>query len=90
LALTFLKRKSISHCLLGHSKKQNIQACMLTSIFNLHSAPGKSRALISYEKHYQLQGKKDGHNNFNRFQKPAGASPNTTLEPRKGEILFVS
>uniref|UniRef100_A0A2N9EIA3 ABC transporter domain-containing protein n=1 Tax=Fagus sylvatica TaxID=28930 RepID=A0A2N9EIA3_FAGSY len=50
--------------------------------------PGKSRALISYEKHYQLQGKKDGHNNFNRFQKPAGASPNTTLEPRKGRMIL--
>lgn len=58
--------------------------------FNLHSAPGKSRALISYEKHSQLQGKNDCHNNLNRDQTPTGASPKTTVEPRKGEKVFLS
>lgn len=58
--------------------------------FNLHSAPGKSRALISYEKHSQLQGKNDSHNNLNRDQTPTGASPKTNIEPRKGEKVFLS
>ncbi|KAK9991983.1 hypothetical protein SO802_026968 [Lithocarpus litseifolius] len=51
-------------------------------------SPGKSRALISYEKHSQLQGKKDSHNNLNRDQTPTGASPKTTVEPRKGKMIL--
>nr|XP_023885614.1 pleiotropic drug resistance protein 3-like isoform X1 [Quercus suber]POE69405.1 pleiotropic drug resistance protein 3 [Quercus suber] len=51
-------------------------------------SPGKSRALISYEKHSQLQGKKDSHNNLNRDQTPTGASPKTTVEPRKGRMIL--
>jgi hypothetical protein len=56
---------------------------------NIHSAPGKSRALISYEEYFQLQGKRDSHNNLEGDRKLSGASPKTTLETRKGENAFL-
>lgn len=64
--------------------------CMLTYNFNIHSAPGKSRALISYERYSQLQGIKDSYNNSDRGTIPTRASPKTTSEARKGENASVS
>ncbi|KAG6731444.1 hypothetical protein I3842_01G129400 [Carya illinoinensis] len=50
--------------------------------------PGKSRALISYERYSQLQGIKERYNNSDRGTNPTGASPKTTSEARKGRMIL--
>lgn len=58
----------------------------------LYSAPGKSRAMISYKKYSELQNKKDGINGSDKDRKPIDAPLKTTTGPKKGQkvIIFYS
>lgn len=57
----------------------------LTESILTHSAPGSARAIISSDKYNQLQTKTDNGEILDKESKLAGAHPDSSMVPEKGE-----
>jgi hypothetical protein len=61
---------------------------MLTKYIDMDSAPGNSRAIISYERYYQLQGRKDDVDGFDKDKKLHSANESSP-GPKKGACFVI-